>query len=79
MFCLSVSSVGQTKILNMSHDVGQQSNASFIGRSKRQNSSVSICWPMNSRGVQYNGMTKDVHGLLINSFMPINCFLSVFI
>ena len=79
MFCLSVSSVGLTKILNMSHDVGRQSNASFISRSKRQNSSVSICWPMNSRGVQYNGTTKDVHGLLINSFMPINCFLSVFI
>ena len=41
MICLSVSSVGLAKILNMSNKAGQPSNTSFVNRSKRQNLSVS--------------------------------------
>ena len=31
-FCLSVSSVGEAKLLNMSNNAGQLKNASFVGR-----------------------------------------------
>ena len=41
MICLSVSSVGLAKILNMSNKAGQPSYTSFVDRSKRQNLSVS--------------------------------------
>ena len=46
IICLSVSSVGQTKILNMSNNGGRPSNTSFIGLSCRHTSSVSIGRPM---------------------------------
>ena len=42
MICLSVSSMGLTKILNLSNNAGWPTNTSFVGRSWRQNSSVSI-------------------------------------
>ena len=60
MICLSVSSVGQTKILNMSDNAGRPLNTSLVGCPWRQNLSVSICQPMNSECVQYNGTTKDI-------------------
>ena len=46
MICLSVSLVGTTKILNLSNNAGRPTNASFVGRSWRQNSSVSVHRPM---------------------------------
>ena len=49
MICLSVSSVGPTKILNLSDNAGQPMNTSFVSRSWRQNSSVLIRFPMTSR------------------------------
>ena len=48
MICLSVLPVVLTKILNLSNNAGWPMNTSFIGRSWRQNSSVSICRPTTS-------------------------------
>ena len=48
IICLPILSVRPSKIFNMSNNVGLPLNTLFVGRSCRQNSSVSICRSMTS-------------------------------
>ena len=68
--CPSHSSVGTLKILNMSNNVSWPTSPSFVSRSWRQNSSVSMCQPPIHQRPQYSGTTKDIRWppLLLHQF-----------
>ena len=64
IICLSVSSVGPTKIFNMSNNAGRLSNTSFVGCSCMETEFVGFNWSSNGYweggGALYNGTTKDI-------------------